>query len=106
LAFVINLITPDNGGKFIVEMSHSTLITSKRFRSDQVDLTVATFAGLAAEGQASLQGDGAILERLNSVLMEFTSDFEILPGTKPATGDGSAERDLFEQPEPASSAGD
>ncbi|MFN9645022.1 MAG: alkyl/aryl-sulfatase [Cyanobacteriota bacterium] len=119
MAFVINLITPDNGECFIVEMSNATLTNSKGFRSPAADLTIvisrsaleliisglSTFEALAGEGKVTLEGDASILQSLQEVLVEFTPDFEILPGTLLAKSTPARVRELFEQPEPASSAG-
>lgn len=118
LSFVINLITPDNGEQFIVEMSNSTLTNSKGFQSPRANCCIeinrsdlelilsglTSFADLATEGKAKLAGDATILQNLQAMLVDFTSDFEILPGTSPAKQAQTGVRELFEQPEPANSA--
>ncbi|MEB3242819.1 MAG: hypothetical protein VKO44_04210, partial [Cyanobacteriota bacterium] len=60
---------------------------------------------LASEGKAKLDGDATILQTLQEVLVQFSPDFEIMPGTLPASPANPSDHDLLEQPEPASSAG-
>ena len=119
LAFVINLETPDNGEQFILELSNSTLTNSKGFQIPNADLSIAlnrsdlelimsgisTFPDLAGAGKVKLNGDASLIQKLQDLLVQFSSDFEILPGTKPAKQPQAGDRDLFEQPEPSSSAG-
>jgi alkyl sulfatase BDS1-like metallo-beta-lactamase superfamily hydrolase len=119
MAFVVNLVTPDNGEQFIIEMSNSTLTNSKGFQSSSADLSItinrsdlelimtsiSTFPDLAGEGKVKLEGDVSIIQKLQDVLVQFSSDFEIMPGTLPARQSQAGDRDLFEQPEPSSSAG-
>lgn len=119
MAFVVNLETPDNGEKFIIELSNSTLTNSKGFLSPTADLSIvinrselelimsglSTFQILAGKGKVRLEGDASIIQKLQDVLVQFSSDFEILPGTLPARAPQTSHRDLFEQPEPSSSAG-
>jgi alkyl sulfatase BDS1-like metallo-beta-lactamase superfamily hydrolase len=119
MSFVINLFTPDNGDKFIIELRNSTLTNSKGFQSPAADLSIevnrsdieaimvarTTLTALAGEGKAKLTGDTTILQTLKDLLVEFTADFDIMPGTKSAVETAHANQELFEQPEPASSAG-
>ncbi|MEB3265612.1 MAG: alkyl sulfatase dimerization domain-containing protein [Cyanobacteriota bacterium] len=119
LRFVVNLSTPDNGEQFIVELSNATLTNIRGFQAPAADLTIVvnrrdleevmvgqtTLAALAGEGRARLEGDRGVLEQLKAALVEFSSDFEIMPGTKPPSPATPTAGDLFEQPEPASSAG-
>jgi alkyl sulfatase BDS1-like metallo-beta-lactamase superfamily hydrolase len=95
--FKINLVTPDNGEKFAVELSNATLTTIKGFLIAQPDLTVtvnradlnrvmlgvAGFDQLAAEGKAKMEGNREIIHALRDMMVTFTPDFEILPGTAP-----------------------
>jgi alkyl sulfatase BDS1-like metallo-beta-lactamase superfamily hydrolase len=97
LKFTINLVTPDNGERFIVEMSNATLTTIKGFQTNKPDLTVtvnrtdlnrvmmgkASFDDLIKEGKAKFDGDRSGFDQLRSALVVFTPDFEILPGTAP-----------------------
>ena len=119
LAFIVNLVTPDNGEQFIIEMSNSTLTNSKGFQSESADLSIvinrselelimsglSTFPILVEEGKARLDDDASIIQKLQEVLVQFSSDFEIMPGTLPARSPEASDRDLFEQPEPSCSAG-
>ena len=119
MSFVINLFTPDNGEKFIIELRNSTLTNSKGFQSPAADLSIevnrsdieaimvgqTTLTALAGEGKAKLAGDTTILQTLKDVLVEFTADFDIMPGTTWAQKAAPANQELFEHPEPSSSAG-
>jgi hypothetical protein len=44
---------------------------------------VASFDQLKEEGKARLDGDGKIIHKLRDLMVTFTPDFEILPGTAP-----------------------
>ncbi len=97
LKFTINLVTPDNGERFIVEMSNATLTTIKGFQAPRPDLTVtvnradlnlvmmgqASFDDLIRDGKAKFEGDRSGFDQLRSIIVPFTPDFEILPGTAP-----------------------
>jgi alkyl sulfatase BDS1-like metallo-beta-lactamase superfamily hydrolase len=97
LKFAINLVTPDNGEQFVVEMSNATLTTIKGFQVKNPDLTVtvnradlnqvmmglASFDDLIKAGKAKFEGNRAGFDQLRSILVLFTPDFEILPGTAP-----------------------
>mgnify|MGYP000878697748 FL=1 len=99
LRFTINLMTPDNGEKFVVEMSNATLTTIKGFQAPKPDLTVtvnradlnrvmmgvASFDDLIAAGKARFDGDRTGFDQLRAILVAFTPDFEIMPGTAPKT---------------------
>ena len=96
MEFTINLITPDNGEKYVLELSNSTLTTIEGFQAKDADLTLTiTRLGLAlvmtgkkslqdqiADGEAKVEGDVGVLKQLASTLEHFTPEFEILPGTK------------------------
>lgn len=119
MKFTINLVTPDNGEQFAVEMSNSTLTNIKGFQAKNPDLTITinrsdlelimagltTFPALIGEGNVKLEGDPKPFEQLRSLLVEFTPDFEIMPGTKPAKASISPEKDAFAQPQPANTSG-
>ena len=99
MGFTINLMTPDNGEKFVIEMSNATLTTIKGFQAPKPDLTVtvnradlnrvmmgvASFDDLIAAGQAKFDGNRTGFDQLRSILVPFTPDFEIMPGTAPKT---------------------
>ena len=96
MEFTINLITPDNGEKYVVELSNATLTNIEGYQAKDADLTLTiTRLGLAlvmtgkkslqdqiADGDAKAEGDLGVLKQLASTLVHFTPDFEILPGTK------------------------
>ena len=97
LKFTINLVTPDNGEQYAVEMSNATLTTIKGFLAPKPDLTItvnradlngvmmgqASFDDLIKVGKAKFDGDRTGFDQLRSILVSFTPDFEILPGTAP-----------------------
>jgi alkyl sulfatase BDS1-like metallo-beta-lactamase superfamily hydrolase len=97
LRFTINLVTPDNGEQYAVEMSNATLTSIKGFLAPNPDLTItvnradlnqvmmgqASFDDLIAAGKAKFDGDRTGFDQLRSILVPFTPDFEILPGTAP-----------------------
>jgi alkyl sulfatase BDS1-like metallo-beta-lactamase superfamily hydrolase len=96
MRFTINLITPDNGETFLIEMENSTLTNVEGFLADQPDLTltinrsdleqtmmgVKTLEAQIADGTAKVNGDAIILKQLASTLVDFDPRFEIMPGTK------------------------
>jgi len=95
MRFTFNLVTPDNGEHYAVELSNATLTSIKGFLAKNPDLTVtlnradlnqvmmgvASFDDLLASGKARFEGDRSGFDRLRSILVPFTPDFEILPGT-------------------------
>jgi alkyl sulfatase BDS1-like metallo-beta-lactamase superfamily hydrolase len=97
LAFTINLVLPDIGEKYLIELSNATLTNIEGVQSPKPDLTVtldraqlnrvmfgvATFDQLADEGQAKLDGDRTAIHRLRDLMVTFTPDFEFIPGSAP-----------------------
>jgi alkyl sulfatase BDS1-like metallo-beta-lactamase superfamily hydrolase len=120
MKFVINLVTPDNGEKFAVEMSNSTLtnikgvlakkpdltITVNRTDLDQVMMGRSTFEDLLAADKAKFEGDRKPYEQLKGILVQFDPLFPIMPGTAAASRAKSPDLKPFQQVEPANSAGD
>jgi alkyl sulfatase BDS1-like metallo-beta-lactamase superfamily hydrolase len=108
LEFVMNLVTPDNGERFVVELSNATLTNIEGYQADDADLTltvnradletvmagVATFEALLADGRATAEGDVGVLGQLAELMVEFDPRFEIMPGTKLRTE--VAEADPYE----------
>ena len=96
MRFTINLITPDNGEKFIIELENATLTNFPGFLARNPDLTLTinrsdleqTMMGAKeleaqiAEGKAKVQGDISVLKKLASTMVDFDPRFEIMPGTK------------------------
>jgi alkyl sulfatase BDS1-like metallo-beta-lactamase superfamily hydrolase len=99
MRFTVNLITPDNGERFIIEMANATLTNIAGFQAENPDLTLTinradleqTMMGVRkledqiADGTAKAQGDAAILAKLASTMVDFDPRFEIMPGTKART---------------------
>jgi len=98
LSYKINLVTPDNGEKYAIELENATLTNIKGFLVPKPDLTVtvnradlnrviggvASFDQLATEGKAKFDGDREIIHKLRDLMVTFTPDFEVLPGTAPS----------------------
>ncbi|HET7204296.1 MAG TPA: alkyl sulfatase dimerization domain-containing protein [Steroidobacteraceae bacterium] len=96
--FVANLVTPDNGEQFVLEMSNATLTNIEGFRSPAADVTITldradleqvmmrkeTFRSLALKRRAKFEGNAKALEPLAGTFGAFDPFFEIMPGTKPA----------------------
>jgi alkyl sulfatase BDS1-like metallo-beta-lactamase superfamily hydrolase len=99
MRFTINLVTPDNGEKYLVEMSNATLTNIKGFQASKPDLTItlnrsdlnlvmmgaSSFDDLIAAGKAKFEGDRRPFDQLKSILVAFAPNFEILPGTATKT---------------------
>jgi alkyl sulfatase BDS1-like metallo-beta-lactamase superfamily hydrolase len=110
MEFTINLVTPDNGEQFVIELSSATLTNLKGFQSDSPDLTIeinrsdleATMMGrksMAAQiedGTAKVEGDASVLAKLASTLVHFEVGFEIMPGTKSAAVEAAAQLNPYE----------
>ena len=98
MRFKINLLTPDNGEQYVLEMSNSTLTNIKGFQAKDADLTItaprsaleavyarqSSFDELVKRGQIKLEGKVDVLQQLQSTQVKFDPRFEILPGTKAA----------------------
>ena len=96
MRFTINLITPDNGEKFLVELENATLTNIQGFLADNPDLTLTinrsdleqtmmgakTLEAQIADGTAKVNGDAGVLKKLASTMVDFDPRFEIMPGTK------------------------
>jgi alkyl sulfatase BDS1-like metallo-beta-lactamase superfamily hydrolase len=95
MEFTVNLVTPDTGEKFVVELSDSTLTNIEGFQADDADLTVTIdradleivmmgqkrLKTMIDEGTAKAIGDVSVLDKLATSLVTFTPDFEMVPGT-------------------------
>ena len=96
LSFIMNLITPDNGEKFSIELSNATLTNIQGFLADDPDLTLTinrsdleqtmmgakTLEAQIADGTAKVDGDVEVLKQLAATMVDFDPRFEIMPGTK------------------------
>jgi alkyl sulfatase BDS1-like metallo-beta-lactamase superfamily hydrolase len=99
MRFTINLVTPDNGEKYLVELSNATLTNIKGQQAKNADLTitidradlnsammgVSSFDDLIQAGKAKFDGDRKPFDQLRGLMVAFTPNFEILPGTAPKT---------------------
>lgn len=79
MEFTINLITPDNGEKFLIELSNATLTNIEGCLADDADLTLTI-------NRTDLEQT----MRVAKTMVVFNPRFEILPGT----ADMSTEEDL------------
>ena len=105
--------------EYWVEMNNATLtnINTKGLQVPKADLTIAmkrsdlqdmmakkvSFEELVNEKKITLDGDTTVIAKLGDVVVDFTPDFQILPGTlsaAPPRPTPSAQADLFGQPEP------
>ncbi len=107
--FVANLVTPDNGEMFVLELSNATLTSIKGFQSKDADLTITinrsdlvntmmgavSFDNQIASGKAKLDGDQQFYNELKSMLINFDIGFELMPGT--GEKDLTPEKKPFEQ---------
>lgn len=101
MRYTLNLITPDNGEKYLVELENATLTNIEGFQSDKANLTLTinrsdleqtmmglkTFEQQIAGGTAKATGDAGILKKIASIMVDFDPRFEILPGTKARTAE-------------------
>jgi alkyl sulfatase BDS1-like metallo-beta-lactamase superfamily hydrolase len=103
LEFTINLVTPDNGEKFLIELSNATLTNIEGYQADDADLSITinrsdleqvmmgakSFMAQIEDGTAQTEGNLDVLKQLASTMVEFDLFFEILPGTgRPSSEDG------------------
>jgi len=116
-AFKINLVTPDNGEKFVVELSNGTLTNIEGFQVADADLTITinradleqtmmgavTFDQQIESGKAKLEGNREPYEQLKGMLVQFDLGFEIMPGTGAA--DLTPDKKPFEADAPADTSG-
>ena len=96
MAFKINLVTPDNSEKYLIELSNETLTNIEGHLADDADLTITinradletvmmgqkTLAAQIEDGTAKVEGNTEVLDQLASTMITFELGFEILPGTK------------------------
>jgi alkyl sulfatase BDS1-like metallo-beta-lactamase superfamily hydrolase len=94
--FTINLSTPDNGEKYVIELSNATLTNIEGYQAADADLSITinrsdleqtmmgakTFMAQLEDGTARYEGDLGVLQQLGSAMVDFDLFFEVLPGTK------------------------
>jgi alkyl sulfatase BDS1-like metallo-beta-lactamase superfamily hydrolase len=99
LRFTMNLVTPDTGERFIVELENATLTNIAGFQAEAPDLTLTinrsdleqtmmgakTLEAQIADGTATVEGDVSVLTTLAGTMIDFDPRFEIMPGTKGRT---------------------
>jgi alkyl sulfatase BDS1-like metallo-beta-lactamase superfamily hydrolase len=95
MEFTVNLATPDNGERFVIELSNAALTNIPGYQADDADLSIEidrsdleqvmmgskTLAANIDDGTAKIQGDRGVLDQLRSTLVTFELGFEVLPGT-------------------------
>ena len=100
LNFTMNLVTPDTGETFLIELSNATLNNLAGYRSDEADLTLTinradleltmtgakTLDAQIKDGTAKIEGDPSLLAKLAATMVDFDPRFEIMPGTKAVGG--------------------
>jgi alkyl sulfatase BDS1-like metallo-beta-lactamase superfamily hydrolase len=93
--YTMNLITPDNGEEFAIELSNATFTNVEGFLHDEPDLSITidrsdletimmgqkSFAMAIEDGTAKAEGNVDILAKIAGTLTTFQIGFEILPGT-------------------------
>ncbi len=96
LRFTVNLVTPDNGEKFVIEMENATLTNIAGFQAAAPDLTLTidradleltmmgakTLEAQIADGTAKVEGDVGVLAQLAATMVDFDPRFEVMPGTR------------------------
>lgn len=96
MQFAINLVTPDNGEQYAIELSNETLTNIEGFQMPNPDLTltvnrsdleqvmmgVKTMMAMIEDGTAKVEGDATILARLGATMVDFDPRFPIMPGTQ------------------------
>ena len=117
-SFVVNLITPDTGETFVVELSNGTLTNLPGFLAESPDLTMTVNRSDLEEamigavpllqqienGTVQLEGDASILATLAGMLVHFQPGFEILPGTS-GEPDATSDDAFVQEPLADSSGG-
>ena len=97
MSLTINLVLPDIGEKYLIELGNATLTNIEGVQSLKPDLTltlnradlnrvmlgVASFDQLAQAGQARFDGDRTAIYKLRDLMVTFTPDFEFIPGSAP-----------------------
>jgi alkyl sulfatase BDS1-like metallo-beta-lactamase superfamily hydrolase len=110
MKFKLNLVYPDNGERFVVEMSNATLTHIAGYQAKDADLTItlnrsdleeimlgkAKLAELARAGKARLDGNPAVLQQLAAACDKFDPMFQIMPGTRASAEPPKAKDEVFE----------
>ena len=106
----MNLVTPDTGETFAIELANATLTNIKGFQAAAPDLTLTidradleqtmmgakTLEAQIADGSAKVEGNAAVLAQLAATMVDFDPRFEIMPGTvAPAPAVAAAAADPY-----------
>ncbi len=95
----INLVTPDNGEKYVVELSNETLTSIEGYQAPDAALTITinredlipimmgtkTFDDQIKAGKARFKGDRRLFDRIRMAMTDFDIFFEMMPGTRRTT---------------------
>jgi alkyl sulfatase BDS1-like metallo-beta-lactamase superfamily hydrolase len=109
MSYKVNLITPDNGEKYAVELGNETLTNIQGYLLPNPDLTITinrkdlekammgikTLGDMIKEGTAKTQGDPSILAKLGAAMVTFDPRFPIMPGTKIRGGEPVGNVDAY-----------
>jgi alkyl sulfatase BDS1-like metallo-beta-lactamase superfamily hydrolase len=93
-AFTINVVTPDNDEKYVVELSNGVLTNLEGYQAEDADLTLtldrseldkiflgqAKLSELVEAGSAKVDGDAGVVDRLVSYQIDFDPRFQMVPG--------------------------
>ncbi|MCQ9207113.1 MAG: MBL fold metallo-hydrolase [Omnitrophica bacterium] len=115
LEFTMNLITPDNGERYIVELSNATLTNIEGFKAKDADLTITinradldlvimgikSMKEMIEAGIAKVEGNVGLFGQLKMATTQPKGGFEILPGTIDKTI--TKDKKLIQQNTPISS---
>ena len=94
-SYTMNLITPDNGEEYAIDLSNGTFTNVEGFLHEDPDLAITIdrtdleqvmagakrFTDAIADGTAMAEGDASILDEIAGTLVVFNPFFEVLPGT-------------------------
>ena len=96
MQYGINLVTPDNGEKYAIELNNETLTNIEGFQLANPDLTLTinradleqvmmgakTLMAMIQDGTAKTEGNLEVLARLGAAMVDFNPRFPIMPGTR------------------------
>jgi alkyl sulfatase BDS1-like metallo-beta-lactamase superfamily hydrolase len=96
MQYGINLVTPDNGEKYAIELNNETLTNIEGFQLPNPDLTLTinrsdleqvmmgqkTLMAMIQDGTVKTQGDPSIMAKIGAAMVTFDPRFPIMPGTR------------------------
>ncbi len=109
MQYGINLVTPDNGEKYAIELSNETLTNIQGFQLPNPNLTITinrsdleqvmmgrkTLMAMIQDGTAKTVGDPTILAKIGAAMVTFDPRFPIMPGTQLRTSSATPQTDAF-----------